>query len=71
MYKFYIDHGYEDLSIVQIELPKKSIDEAKTIEELLMASFEANGKAIRRGRSFFVDTHMDSFRCLFVITSGG
>lgn len=54
MYKFYIDHGYEDLSIVQIELPKKSIDEAKTIEELLMASFEANGKAIRRGRSFLL-----------------
>lgn len=50
IYKFCIDHGYDNLSSVQKELLKKAIDEANTIEELLvatMAAIEANNKRKR------------------------
>lgn len=47
IYKFCIDHRYENLSQIQKELLRKAIDEANTFEELLvtaMAAIEANNK---------------------------
>lgn len=47
LYKFCIDHRYDNLSKIQKELLKKAIDEARTFEELLvtaMAAIEANNK---------------------------
>lgn len=45
LYKFFIDHGYENLTLVQKELLKKAIDEANTFEEMLataIVAIEAN-----------------------------
>ena len=50
IYKFCIDHRYENLSIVQKELLKKAIDEAGTFEELVvtaMAAIGADNKGVR------------------------
>ena len=47
IYKFCIDHRYENLSQIQKDLLKKAIDDATTFEELLvtaMAAIEANDK---------------------------
>ena len=47
LYKFCIDHRYENLSQIQKDLLKKAIDDATTFEELLvtaMAAIEANDK---------------------------
>ena len=47
LYKFCIDHRYDNLSKIQKELLKKAIDEARNFEELLvtaMAAIEANNK---------------------------
>lgn len=47
LYKFCIDHRYENLSQIQKELLKKAIDEARTYEELLvtaMAAIKTNNK---------------------------
>ena len=50
IYKFCIDHRYENLSAVQKELLKKAIDEAGTFEELVvtaMAAIGADNKGMR------------------------
>ena len=50
IYKFCIDHRYENLSQIQKELLKKAIDEANTFEELLvtaMAAIEVDDKVKR------------------------
>lgn len=41
IYKFCIDHRYENLSAVQKELLKKAIDEAETFEELVVTAMAA------------------------------
>ena len=50
IYKFCIDHRYENFSAVQKELLKKAIDEAGTFEELVvtaMAAIGADNKGMR------------------------